>query len=210
MSKVHLIAQNKQICYNLNNLRKDIVRLKCWSKVLVQNHAEGVLIRVLTIKIMRRLDRKTFDRRINAGVYWYKVKNPLRIIANGLILSFAKYFPSLPVKRGLLRLTGVRVGKNVSVAPSTIDPIFPELIDIGDNVMIGWDTMILTHEIIGSEFRKGRVKIGENTTIGARSLILAGVKIGKNAIIEADSLVNKDVKDNCIVGDVPIKQIKLK
>lgn len=159
---------------------------------------------------MRRLEKTIFNKQKNAGLYWYKTKNPVRILANGLVLSFAKYLPSLSTKRALLRLVGVKIGKDVSVAPSTIDPIFPELIEIGDNVMIGWNAMILTHEIKGNEFRKGRVIIGKNTTIGAGCLILAGVKIGKNVTIEADSLVNKDVKDNDVVGDVPIKEIKLK
>ena len=159
---------------------------------------------------MRRLKKVVFDKRKNAGLYWHKVRNPVRILVSSLILAFAKYFPSLSAKRGFLRLVGAKVGKNVSLAPSTIDPLFPDLISIGDNVMIGWDVMILTHEIKGNEFRKGEVIIGENATIGARSVILAGVTIGKNAVVEACSLVNKDVKDGEIVGGVPIKKISLK
>lgn len=152
---------------------------------------------------MRRLETKVFNKDVNAGVYWYKIRNPFRIIVNGAVLSFAKYFPSMVVKRVLLRAVGIKVGKNACIAPSTLDPIFPELIELGENSMLGWGSVILTHEIIGSEFRKGNVTIGNNTTIGAGTLILPGLKIGKNVLVGAYSLVNKDVPDGDTVAGVP-------
>ena len=159
---------------------------------------------------MRELKIRIFDKEINAGMYWYKARNPLRIVTNGVILSFAKFFPSLRVKNYLLRLTGVTVGKNVCIAPSVIDPIFPELIEIGDNCIIGWGTTILTHEIMDTEFRTGKVKIGKNTTIGANTLILPGIHIGKNVIVGACSLVDKDIHDKSTVAGVPTKKIHIK
>lgn len=46
---------------------------------------------------------------------------------------------------------------------------------------------------------KGEVVIGNNTWIGERAVILPGVHIGNNVIIGANSVVTKDVPDNCIV-----------
>lgn len=46
---------------------------------------------------------------------------------------------------------------------------------------------------------KGEVIIGNNTWIGERVVILPGVHIGENVIIGANSVVSKDVPDNCIV-----------
>lgn len=46
---------------------------------------------------------------------------------------------------------------------------------------------------------KGEVIIGNNTWIGERAVILPGVHIGDNVIIGANSVVTKDVPDNCIV-----------
>jgi acetyltransferase-like isoleucine patch superfamily enzyme len=52
------------------------------------------------------------------------------------------------------------------------------------------------------------VKIGSCTQIGAGTIVLPGVTIGNHVIVGARSLVNKDVKDYCVVAGVPIKLIK--
>ena len=70
--------------------------------------------------------------------------------------------------------------------------------------------MLLTHEIVRGRLRIGHIKIGNNVTIGARSLILPGVKIGDNAIVSAQSLVNKDVPSGATVGGVPAKKVSLR
>src|SRR5438445_5353294 len=157
---------------------------------------------------MRQLDETSFKNR-NAASYWYRTRNPIRVLMNGLLMMLAKYFPSMMVKRNVFRLMGAKIGKDVVIAPSTLDPIFPELIEIGDNSIIGWDVMILTHEFVGNKLRKGRVKIGKNTTIGARTLIMPGITIGDNVIIAADSLVNKDVANEKVEGGVPIEEISV-
>ena len=55
--------------------------------------------------------------------------------------------------------------------------------------------------------RKGII-IGENCWIGSNVTILDGVIIGDGAIIAAGAIVNKNVKDNEVVGGVPAKLIK--
>ena len=85
----------------------------------------------------------------------------------------------------------------------------PWLIDIGKNVKITEGVTILTHgfdwsvlkgvygDILGSS---GGVKIGDNVFIGMQTTILKGVHIGNNVIIGANSLVNKDIPDNCVAA----------
>ncbi len=143
-------------------------------------------------------------------IFHYKERGPLGIIFRGLILASAKYFPSFKIKRGILRLTGMKLGRHVTIAPCIIDPIRPDLIEVGDYSIIGWDSMLLTHEIVRGRLRIGHIKIGNNVTIGARSLILPGVKIGDNAIVSAQSLVNKDVPSGATVGGVPAKKVSLR
>lgn len=53
----------------------------------------------------------------------------------------------------------------------------------------------------------GLVEIGDNVFIGANSVILPNVKIGNNVIIGAGSIINKDVPDNSVVGGNPAKVI---
>jgi acetyltransferase-like isoleucine patch superfamily enzyme len=52
------------------------------------------------------------------------------------------------------------------------------------------------------------VHIGNNVWIGENVCVLLGVKIGDACIIGANSVVNKDVPNNCIVAGVPAKVIK--
>jgi len=54
------------------------------------------------------------------------------------------------------------------------------------------------------------VEIGDDTWIGSRAIILAGVRIGRGATIAAGAVVNKNVPDYAVVGGVPAKIIKIK
>ncbi|MDS0526522.1 acetyltransferase [Clostridium sp. SHJSY1] len=52
------------------------------------------------------------------------------------------------------------------------------------------------------------VTIGNNVWIGENVCILLGVTIGNGVIIGANSVVNKDIPNNCIVVGIPAKVIK--
>ena len=53
----------------------------------------------------------------------------------------------------------------------------------------------------------GRVDIGDNVFIGAESVVLPGVKIGNNVIIGANSTVTRDIPDNSVAAGNPAKVI---
>ena len=54
---------------------------------------------------------------------------------------------------------------------------------------------------------KGRIEIGNNVLIGAESIILYDKKIGDNVIIAAGSVVTKDVPSFEVWGGNPAKKI---
>ena len=137
---------------------------------------------------------------------WRMVKGVRRILKNYLIMVICKFL--IELKNMIYRKTGMKIGKNVSIYASNLDILFPELIEIGDNTVIGNTTAILTHEFLSHGSRKGRVKIGKDVTIGIMSIILPGVEIGDGAIVSAYSLVNKSVEPGAMVGGVPIKRIR--
>lgn len=144
----------------------------------------------------------------NALLEWTKYAKPLRVLRNVIVMEIAKYLP-LQLKNKFYRAIGVNVGKNVAIAYKvTMDILFPELIEIGDNTIIGYGCTILAHEFLIKELRVGKVKIGRNVMAGANSTILAGVTIGDNATISAMSLVNKNVPKNAFVGGIPARAIK--
>ncbi|HEX5150799.1 MAG TPA: acyltransferase [Parafilimonas sp.] len=88
---------------------------------------------------------------------------------------------------------------------------------IGDYVTIAQFVSILDHdhafsfeekEMKLSGYTTAAVRVGNNVWIGDKVTILKGVTIGNNVIIAANSVVNKNVPDNCIVAGVPFKIIK--
>jgi acetyltransferase-like isoleucine patch superfamily enzyme len=147
----------------------------------------------------------------NSMCGWYKIRNPLRVAFNFIVIYACRFLPSLSLKNYLYRMLGMKVGRNVSVGlMAMFDIFFPELIEIGDNTVIGYNATILGHEFLVDEWRTGRVRIGKNVMIGANSTILPGVTIGDGAVVSACALVNKDVNSGTFVGGVPAKEIKRK
>lgn len=140
---------------------------------------------------------------------WHKIKNPLRTCLNFFIIYICRFIPSLSLKNILYRAIGIKIGKDASVGlMAMFDIFFPELIEIGENTVVGYSVTLLAHEYLVDEWRTGRIKIGKNVMIGANSTVLAGVNIGDGAIISACSLVNRDVRCDAFVGGVPIKDLK--
>jgi acetyltransferase-like isoleucine patch superfamily enzyme len=89
-----------------------------------------------------------------------------------------------------------------------LDFFFPELIEIGENTIVGMDAMLLTHEFLHDRFRAGRVRIGANCLVGAKSTVLAGVTIADGTVISAMSLVHKGTPEGAFVGGVPIRLLQ--
>lgn len=101
------------------------------------------------------------------------------------------------------------IGRNISLSSE------PYLITIGNNVRVSFDVAFITHDGGTHILRKkypnaslyGKINVGNNVFIGARSIILPNVNIGNNCIIAAGSVVTKDVQDGEIVGGVPARVI---
>jgi acetyltransferase-like isoleucine patch superfamily enzyme len=145
----------------------------------------------------------------NPAYEYFQSSGKLRTIFNGFICHICRITPSIRIKNSLYKMIGVKIGKNVVIAAYVeLDPYFPELITIEDNVIIGIGSIILAHEYSQDKVRIGKVHIKKRALVGAGSLVRSGVTIGKHAVIGAKSLVNKDVEDNAVVGGVPAKKIK--
>jgi len=148
-------------------------------------------------------------KRLNAACEWHKLRSPLKLFLNALVVQACKKIPSIGLKNALYRMIGVKIGKDVVIAPDVlIDPFFPELIELKDGAVVGWGANILTHEFTIKHTRVGRVTIGRQALIGCFSTIRSGVEIGDCAVVCADTYVNKDVPSHTEVGGVPEHRIK--
>src|SRR5699024_11646024 len=104
--------------------------------------------------------------------------------------------PFLSWKNWLYRtFLRMKVGDKTAFALMVMpDTMFPELIVVGDNSIIGYNTTILAHEYLTDEYRLCIVEIGSNVMIGGNTTILPGVTIGDGAIVSAATLVHQDRK----------------
>lgn len=64
-----------------------------------------------------------------------------------------------------------------------------------------------TYNIIGKS-RVGKVKIGNNVFIGYQSIILPNVSIGDNVVIGAGSIVSRSIPDNSVAVGNPCRVIE--
>ena len=136
----------------------------------------------------------------------WKYRDPLRVVFNFLVIYCTKYLPGMELKKDLLKLTGMEIGKDASIGLAAMFDIFyPELIEIGENSIIGYNATIIAHEYLIGELRTGKVSIGKNVMLGANSTVLAGVSIGDNATVSAAALVDRDVPANNFAKGNPMK-----
>lgn len=147
----------------------------------------------------------------NEWAYIYKYIRTLRYVEYHLNtnhrLRYLYYF--LKYKRMCYNL-------KVDIKPNNLESGFRlmhlgSLVRIKKNCRIGKNCTILPGVVIGNkrlEEDDSWVIIGDNCYIGLGAKIFGSVNIGNNVIIGANSVVAKDIPDNCVVGGIPAKIIK--
>lgn len=140
------------------------------------------------------------------GVSW---ADRLRQLAVYLVVSLAGLTPVSPVKIWLLRRVGVRIGRGVYISPGVVfDPLFPELVTVEDDALLGLGCRLITHEYTAASFRLGRIHVGRGAVIGAWAMVRSGVSVGAGATVGAYSFVNRDVAAGATVAGVPARTLR--
>lgn len=123
-----------------------------------------------------------------ALVIWFNLRH--------LIMYLISRLPWSPVKIFFFRLMGVKIGKNVYIAPWVVlDPMFPNLIELKDNCFLGVGCCLITHEYTTTGFRVGKVSIGDGTVLGAYSIVRSQVTIGRFVNTGLGCVVFHDIPD---------------
>ena len=113
-------------------------------------------------------------------------------------------------KLAMLRWCGARVGRNVFISTDVwIDPAFPQLLTIEDDVMIGVGVKIALHEFGPRQFRAGRVVLRRGAVIGGFALIGHGVEIGEEAVVGGGAAVGRDVPAGRMAIGNPARNLPL-
>jgi acetyltransferase-like isoleucine patch superfamily enzyme len=103
-----------------------------------------------------------------------------------------------------------------------------ERIEIGNDVLISFDVVIMDHDSHALEFEKRRhdvadwlegkkdwshvprrqVRIADKAWIGVRAMILKGVELGEGCVVAAGAVVTKDVPPWTLVAGVPARVVR--
>ena len=94
-----------------------------------------------------------------------------------------------PVWTSYLRLSGARIGRRVYV--NTLGLSDYNLLEFGDDVVIGADVHIAGHTVERGVVKTGSVRLGDRVTIGVGSIIEIGVSAGDDVQVGALSFVPK-------------------
>ena len=94
----------------------------------------------------------------------------------------------------------ISLGNNVHLA-SKVSLISHDAIHLMLNKSYIFSGGDFYHENIGC------IEIGDNVFVGANTIILPDVRIGSNVVIAAGAVVNKDIPDNSVAAGVPARII---
>lgn len=118
--------------------------------------------------------------------YW-KLLTIITSLGEFSLLPFTTVF----TKPIILKIFGAKIGKNVAIGGTVDDPF---LITIGDNTIIGHDSLISGNATMNGKIIIGNVFIGNNVTIGTNSVVLPNTEIGNNSNVSIGSVILSGTK----------------
>jgi acetyltransferase-like isoleucine patch superfamily enzyme len=117
------------------------------------------------------------------------------------------HFLPIPLLRLVYLALGARLGRNTYSAGVLLDP---PLTVAGDNCIVGHGAVLIGHVIEGRRFALAPVRLGNNVTIGATAVVMAGVTIGDGAIVSVGAVVLKGTRigPGEVWGGMPARCLK--
>lgn len=110
-----------------------------------------------------------------------------------LVRIFAgSLFRSTPVWAFYLKLNGAKLGRRVFV--NSLGVTDHNLLDFGDDVVIGGDAHVSGHTVEAGVLKTGGIRLGRGVTVGVGSVVEIGVEAGDGCQIGALSFVPKRSK----------------
>jgi acetyltransferase-like isoleucine patch superfamily enzyme len=163
---------------------------------------------LITIVVIRNLFRiKNQEGRsliFSVRTFKYAVFSYLLALARHFILPLAR---STPIINLFYKGMGAKIGKNVLISTHNIWDC--DLIEIGDESVIGGNVSINAHIGQGQKGRLRRVRIGNRVTIGANTYVMPGIVIEDNVLVGPNSVIpmGKRLKANSVYWGTPVEKV---
>ncbi len=81
---------------------------------------------------------------------------------------------------------------------------------INSNARIGENCILQPNIVIGQKHKGDMPMIGSGVNICSGARIIGNINVGNNVTIAPNAVVVKDVPDNCVVGGIPAKILRIK
>lgn len=109
------------------------------------------------------------------------------------------------IRKKLIKRYGVTIGINAKIGKNLFLPHYVGIV-IGEGAVIGDNCTIYQQVTLGQK-NQMYPSVGNNVTIYAGAKIIGDIKIGDNSVIGANSVVINDVKKNSVVAGIPAKYV---
>lgn len=164
--------------------------------------ASGLACRLLHLEtpagVEMRIDE--ISRPLLRWVEYMAAIHVVRFFAGGLLRG-------TPVWTAYLRLAGARLGRRVYVNSLGLSDY--NLLDFGDDVVIGADAHVSGHTVERGVVKTARVRLGRGVVVGIDSIIDIGVEAEDGCQIAALTFVPKFAKlaSNSVYGGIPARRL---
>lgn len=130
--------------------------------------------------------------------------NALILLVRYSCINFLRVTPFINVFHSLM---GMKIGKRVQINSAILAD--SNLIEIGDDTVIGGDVTLVAHAAERGNLVAERIRIGKNVTVGLMAVIFPGCEIGDGAVIAAGAVLQKGTKVSPgeIWGGVPARKV---
>ena len=134
---------------------------------------------------------------------WFRNVSSIRVVN---ALAGVLYCGS-PIWTAYLRMNGARIGRRVYINSLSVSD--HNLLDFGDDVIIGADVHLSGHTVEGGFVKTGYVRLGRGVTIGLGSIVNIDVQAGDYCQVGALSLVPKHsrLEAGTLYVGVPVRHV---
>lgn len=112
-----------------------------------------------------------------------------------VVEEFGRYalspFTTVFARPAIAKLFGAHVGHDVAIAGILREPC---LIHIGDYAIIGQNSIVSGHMMVGGRILVRSVRIAAHVTIGANAVVAPGVDIGARSVVRVGAVVTPFTK----------------
>lgn len=162
---------------------------------------------ILVVPLMRIVSRGTPEGRFpyySLKAFQWASYNALILLVRYTCINFLRVTPFINLFHALM---GMKLGKRVQINSAILAD--SNLIEIGDDSVIGGDVTLIAHSAERGELVTARVRIGRKVTVGLMAVIMPGCEIGDGAVIAAGAVLPKGTKvgEGEIWGGVPAKKM---